>query len=210
MLHINWADANQMIIPADPPLSAYRKKKLETIKPEIARRCSLCAELLLNKTVRMEDQDFPLPLKIETDAFGKPFFVGHEYEFCLSHSSHYTACALTDFPIGLDLQIRTNCEDRLVRRFFTEREQESIFSANDRNAAFTRLWCRKESFLKAIGTGLRLPLDSFDVSEERPVLRYLGTAYGLREYQTDDLFFSVCAPVDQLPDHISPVHLELP
>ena len=199
-----------MQIPSDPLLSAYRKKKTEAIKPEIARRCALCAELLLNEAVRREAGSVLLPLEIKAESCGKPYFAGRPYEFNLSHSAHYAACALADYPVGLDLQILTKCDERLISRFFTKREQDFIFSSNNRDAAFTRLWCRKESYLKAIGVGLRLPLDSFEVSDAQAVLIHQEIAYGFRECQAGDLFFCLCAPLLKLPDQLSPECYELP
>ena len=210
MLKLLWTNSEQTRIPADLPLSEYRKKKLALLKPPLARHCSLCAELLLNETLRREQESFKLPADVETDAYGKPYLVGREYEFSLSHSGSYAACALSDAEIGLDIQILSKCDERLVRRFFTEKEQEAIFRAEDRDAAFTRLWCRKESFFKAIGTGLRLPLDAYNVSAEQCQLSYRDTVYGFREFRTDDLFFCVCLPSDKLPPEIEPEYIELP
>ena len=210
MLNILWADADLLQPTADMTISSYRKKKLALIKHERAMRCSLCVELLLNEAVRREDVHYPLPLKIETDTNGKPFLADHEYEFSLSHSAHFAACALSDAPVGLDIQTLCKCDEHLVRRFFTKGEQESALTSNDPDGAFTRLWCRKESYLKAIGTGLRLPLDSFDVSDRQATLFYQGLAYGFREYETDDLFFCVCMQLDKLPEGIAPQRLELP
>ena len=211
MLKLLWTNVEQIQFPTDlPPLSEYRKKKLVLIRPPVARRCSLCAELLLNEALRREEESFTFPVNIKTDAFGKPYLVGREYEFSLSHSGRYAACALSDAAIGLDIQVLSKYNERLVRRFFAAREQEFIFNAKDRDAAFTRLWCRKESFLKSIGTGLRLPLDSYDVSAEQCHLSYQDTAYGFCEFQTDDLFFCVCMPADKLPSEIEPEYIELP
>lgn len=204
MLNISWADADRVSFPSDPPISEYRRKKLVAIKAQTARRCSLCAELLLIDAVNREGLPLPPPFDILTDEKGKPFFAGREFEFSLSHSGHFAACALSDHPVGLDIQTLTACEERLVRRFFTQREQESVLSSSDRDAAFTRLWCRKESFLKAIGTGLRLPLDSFDASDISSVLLFGERVYALREFRIDDLFFCVCAPREDMPLKLSP------
>lgn len=210
MLRILWADAAQIQFPSDAPISAYRREKLAAIKLDQARRVSLCVELLLNESIRRVKVDFPLPLEIETDDNGKPFLPGHEFEFSLSHSGHFAACALSNVPIGLDIQILEKYNERLVSRFFTKGEQEYVRNANDRDTAFTRLWCRKESFLKAIGMGLRLPLDSFDVSNDLPAAVFLDTVYGFREFRAEDLFFCLCMPRDKLPAEITPLRLELP
>ncbi len=203
MLNLFWADAVKLPIPADLGISEYRKEKLARLRPESARRCSLCAEFLLIEAVRRANGAFPLPLHIQSDPFGKPFLSGREYEFSLSHSGRYAACALADFPLGLDIQTLSKCDEKLVRRFFTEKEQGLVFTAEDRDAAFTALWCRKESYLKAIGLGLRKSLDSFDVSDTAVVLHDEKTDYVLRERRTGELFFCLCVPWEKRGEELT-------
>ena len=53
----------------------------------------------------------------------------------------------------------------MAERFFAPEEYDLIMSApeSERSDAFTRLWALKESFLKATGLGLTLPLSAFTV-----------------------------------------------
>jgi 4'-phosphopantetheinyl transferase len=55
----------------------------------------------------------------------------------------------------------------VAKRFFSAREIASLSTLNDWEEwldGFYRCWTRKEAILKAEGAGLRIPLDSFDVS----------------------------------------------
>jgi 4'-phosphopantetheinyl transferase len=57
-------------------------------------------------------------------------------------------------------------EAALVNRYFSAGEiaaYESLSAAN-RTEGFFNCWTRKEAYIKAVGRGLGLPLDSFDVS----------------------------------------------
>ena len=193
MLKIYWADADVLRPVNENCLSGYRRRSISGVKNEQVKKLSLCAETLLIKALQIECCDIPLPLLIEADEYGKPYLRGQEFSFNISHSSHFAACALADYPVGLDLQIRTAARKSLIRRFFSEAEQEAIFGTNEPDSAFTRLWCRKESFLKAIGIGLRLELASFDLSDFSQSFLYAGTEYMFHEFQRDDLFFCICA-----------------
>ena len=98
---------------------------------------------------------------------GKPFICGREeIHFNLSHSGKYVALAFGDTEVGVDVEEIPQDPDRLkiARRYFTQDEQEYVFSApEDALVRFTEIWTKKESFLKFLGIGLRKDLTSFSV-----------------------------------------------
>ncbi|MCC8065877.1 MAG: 4'-phosphopantetheinyl transferase superfamily protein [Clostridiales bacterium] len=66
--------------------------------------------------------------------------------------------------IGCDIEYKKRPNDKLARRFFCPEEYEWLTrpqSQAEKKDRFYRLWTLKESFLKATGLGLYLPLDSF-------------------------------------------------
>lgn len=210
MIKIYWADAEGLDLSAVPPLSEYRKNRLAALVPEQARRDSVCAELLLREALRREGFPSDGPLGIEADGNGKPFLTNGAFFFNLTHSGHHSACAIADCPVGLDLQAPATEAERLAERFFTEKEKEAVLQAKDPCAAFSRLWARKESFLKAIGLGLRRPLDDFDVSGEPPLVPCGGELFAFREWSVDGLALCLCAGRDELPLSVPILKLELP
>lgn len=91
--------------------------------------------------------------------------------FNISHSGEVALLAFTRRRrIGVDVElIRAGIElDGIARRFFSEREQKELSAKNeeDKATAFFRCWTRKESYIKAVGDGLSLPLVQFDVTLE--------------------------------------------
>lgn len=143
------------------PLSEYRKNKLNRLRTEQGRKQSIGAELLLIRALLELDRDFELPLRIEADTFGKPHLSDSAPFFNLSHSGDFVACALADVPLGLDLQKKSPYREKMVSRFFSADEKCQILSAEDADDAFTEIWTKKESYLKAVGCGIRVPLNSF-------------------------------------------------
>ena len=91
--------------------------------------------------------------------------------FNLSHSEDTGLIAVGRTPdiraVGVDLElIRPDADiEALARRFFSTAEQLELATipAPERLRAFYDGWCRKEAFLKGIGTGLDVPLPAFDV-----------------------------------------------
>jgi 4'-phosphopantetheinyl transferase len=61
--------------------------------------------------------------------------------------------------------------DAIAARFFASAEHAAYVAQplEHRTLAFFRAWTRKEAYLKAIGSGITVPLDSFEVSVARDV-----------------------------------------
>lgn len=91
--------------------------------------------------------------------------------FNLSHSDGWAAFVVApdapgDFQLGVDIEAEREIEDGVAARFFSAREYATLSAlpARDWMAGFYRCWTRKEAVIKAAGSGLSTPLDSFDVT----------------------------------------------
>lgn len=184
MLWVFYGDVSRLSPePGSLPLSAYRREKLSRMRPENARRQSIGAELLLCFGLR--ELGLPLPPELRVGDGGKPYLVRERPFFSLSHSRTMAACALSDREIGLDLQRRSPWREALSRRIFTPEEQAWILASPDRDAAFTRLWTRKESRVKADGEGMRREFASFST---------LDGASDFRELWVGEYHICLCQP----------------
>jgi 4'-phosphopantetheinyl transferase len=87
--------------------------------------------------------------------------------FNLSHSKSIALLAISlNAEVGVDVEDIRPIERDVAIRFFSPTEIANMASL-DGDAlldAFYRCWTRKEAILKVEGMGLRIPLDSFDVS----------------------------------------------
>jgi 4'-phosphopantetheinyl transferase len=89
--------------------------------------------------------------------------------FNLSHSGDLALIAVAcGREIGVDVErIRRDRDlERIATRFFSRVEVGTLLAVPpaERVEAFYRCWTRKEAYIKAIGEGLAIPLDSFDVA----------------------------------------------
>lgn len=172
-----------------------RREKLETLRHPGARRLSLGAGLLLNYALRAEGLP---PREYAVTEHGKPFFPALPgFCFNLSHSGERVLCAVSPSPVGCDIELSRRVDLAIARRFFHPDERAWLLSLPEaeREAAFFRLWTCKESFVKALGLGLSLPLDSFAVSlEDGIALRQTvdPRPWALRSFREDDYFYALC------------------
>ncbi len=103
---------------------------------------------------------------------GKPALDdGHssELRFNVSHSGDIGAFAFAlRSDIGVDVEmIRRDLDvDEIPKRFFSLMEQTTLagLSGEEKYQGFFNCWTRKEAYVKAVGSGLSLPLRDFDVS----------------------------------------------
>lgn len=99
----------------------------------------------------------PQSLTVAYGDKGKPYIPHVPWHYNLSHSGDYAALAISDTPVGMDIQQMRPYRDALVKRFFSEDEAaayESLVSRDIQKTLFYTLWCRKEAYGKLKGTGL--------------------------------------------------------
>lgn len=102
---------------------------------------------------------------ISKNEYGKPYLTGVDnFHFNLSHSGDWVVCAVDNMPIGIDVEKIHDVGLDLSERFFSEEEHKYLISLEDivkRRECFFEIWTLKESYIKADGRGLAIPLNSF-------------------------------------------------
>jgi 4'-phosphopantetheinyl transferase len=95
--------------------------------------------------------------------------VSRSLRFNASHSGDLAAYAFTNgCEIGVDVERYRALPDfeQIARRFFSPEETAELLelSPDEKTSGFFNCWTRKEAFIKAVGGGLSIPLDSFRVT----------------------------------------------
>lgn len=178
---------------------------------------SLIGRLLMRRFVKvcLPETDYAA-IRFERDERGKPFLVNEvpnhlQIDFNVSHHEKYTVIAGTisensseKCRIGVDVM---NSEYsggkplseffRLMRRTFTSNEWNFIEAqSNERMkaAAFMRHWCLKESYVKNIGVGITINLQSIDfhLADAKPLSKSTvrrDTKVNFDDIRQDNWFF---------------------
>lgn len=100
---------------------------------------------------------------------GKPYLKDYpDLHFNLSHSGEYVCCALSDAPVGIDVQKLTDVKDGIARRFFTAQDNFMLAErrGHEQEKLFFRMWSIKESYVKLTGRGIGQGLSGFEIDWE--------------------------------------------
>lgn len=158
---------------------------------------------LLYSFFHLEKEDFT----IQRGIHGKPYLENRENIcFNISHSGDYIVCALSDTPVGIDIEREMVARMNVAHRFFHPLEVESLekLSGRAQDRLFFKYWSVKESFLKYTGSGLTRPLSSFRVDfADSDIVLYEDAEkvpVYIRECPIDPAYSCfVCTDCDEVP-----------
>jgi 4'-phosphopantetheinyl transferase len=122
----------------------------------------------------------PAQVAFTAGAYGKPALaVSSTINFNLSHTKGLVALAVVGSgEIGVDVEAVSRRVHmlELAARYFSAAENRELreLPAELQRERFFRLWTLKEAYVKAVGLGLRIPLDSFsfDFANDAPVINF--------------------------------------
>ena len=143
-------------------LPEWRRKQVLAYKNDMGRRQSLLAYRLLCQGLREEYGIMEQPTFVYNE-HGKPSLAlpptggdGEGLHFSLSHCKEGVCCAISDRPVGIDIEsANRKISDSVIRYSMNEGEQTLIRESDDPQRTFLRLWTQKEAVLKRLGTGIR-------------------------------------------------------
>ena len=84
---------------------------------------------------------------------GAPYLEDGPY-FSISHCKQGIVVAVSETPIGIDIEAIRPLNEGLVQKAMNPQEQAQIAAAANPEQEFIRLWTRKEAYVKMLGTGI--------------------------------------------------------
>lgn len=149
-------------LPAITPSEQDAAQNFE--KPNDQKRF-VASRFLLRKYLKLIFGQDPI---IEANEYGKPFLVNQDGQFNISHSGEFLLMAFSYIPVGVDIEKISKFPEMnyIKENFFHPGERDEVNSApiNQGDLWFFICWTRKEALLKAIGKGLTIKTESFQVS----------------------------------------------
>lgn len=117
----------------------------------------------------------PNAVPIERGPHGKPHLedaglADLQLEFNLSHSAGHVVAAVSEQPVGIDIEVLRPVSNlrTLAGKHFTELELERLdaLEGDGAPAYFFRTWTRKEAVAKLTGLGLTAAVDTLETGEQ--------------------------------------------
>lgn len=182
--------ANDHILPANMVriLSDERKQRISRYCFEVDKIRSCYAEILLRYSLC--DKYRITEVCIRCDANGKPYLADTDnIYFNISHAGDWVVCVLGETAVGIDVERIQQMGMDFVEMTYTDAESAAIKQIEDetqRDRAAVQLWTIKESYVKAIGLGLKMMPNQYGIKS-------FGEFYGVYE---EDQYLIQCGRLD--------------
>lgn len=126
-----------------------KRREISLMRQADKRRLRIAADHLCRTSAAEALGLSPAEVKFGKNEHGKPITDG--MEFNLSHSGDIAVCAVSDKPIGIDIEALREIRPDAAKRFASAEELEYIGS--DPRRLF-EIWTLKEAYFKCVGTGI--------------------------------------------------------
>ncbi|MDP4121273.1 MAG: 4'-phosphopantetheinyl transferase superfamily protein [Bacillota bacterium] len=167
-------------------------------KTDYSENIQKAAYMLLNEAI---EKEFNLSyIQIEKDEYGKPHLVGRtDIHFSLSHTDGMVAVILSNNEVGIDIEKIRPINIRIAEKVCTQDEKDDIMRREDKDIQFLKYWTLKESYVKAIGQGLRFGLKniSFQLSADSICSNDKNAMFDL--FLRDEYIVAVCCLDGNIP-----------
>ncbi len=172
-----------------PLVPEPRRGKALSFKHTFGQFACLKSYLMLAELLRSE---FGLEkFNIEAGEHGKPFLTAHpEIHFSISHCQKAIAVAVSDKPVGIDVESFRNYSEGLLEKTMNAEERSEILSSDIPARIFSMYWTRKEAVFKLHGTGITDNLHGILTDKtmtDTVINREKGYAASVAVYSSDGL-----------------------
>lgn len=203
-------------------ITGAEQEKINKKRSNTAQRDALLTRALIRTVLSRYVPLSPVKWAFNSGWNGKPFVSetcinnANDIEFNLSHAKDLIVCAITkSTPLGIDVEYNKRKSDtyKLAPRYFSESETFDLQAKpyDEQAVEFYNYWTLKESYIKACGDGLSIPLNhfSFDITEPNDIKLNFDAARNDNPAHWKSLLFDVT------PDHkmaltvkIEPIKIE--
>lgn len=118
--------------------------------------------------------------------YKKPY-IDNKY-FNISHSNDYVVLIVSDDEVGIDIETNRNINEKLIDYVLNEEEKKTLKNNND----FIKIWTKKESIVKCLGTGINSKLKYINTIDNDKLIKINDTNLFLKTINYDNYYISFC------------------
>lgn len=159
-------DHFEVVLDYIPEKQKYKINRLNKLEDRIR---SLIGEILSRYIISLKLNINAKDVEILTNGYGKPLLAdSNNLFFNVSHSEDWVVCAFDTNVIGIDIEKIEAIDFDLAELFFSNEEIDDLLNIREENRIeyFYDLWTLKESYIKALGKGLTIPLNKFTIKRD--------------------------------------------
>ena len=147
-------------------MSVDKKQRVDRFRFADDKKRTVAGEMLARKAIAGWCHVSEEEILFDKLEYGKPFAIGLDVEFNISHSGDLVVCAVDDKPVGIDVEQIRPMDFEVIKRICMEDEIAYILEDNLRNDIFCKItdylvltrffeaWTLKEAYGKLMGIGI--------------------------------------------------------
>ena len=133
-------------------VSAEKKEKISRQKIRKKADAMIMGEILVKKALSDKYGIDVNKICFSFTENGKPYIAErNDIHFNISHSGDYIAIALSDNPIGIDIEQIRPVNISTIKEILNNEELKLFYDSKDKESEFIKLWTRKEAVIKLHG-----------------------------------------------------------
>ncbi len=173
-------------------MNDWRISRINACRSDEQRMEALAAGAALSFGLERDFDVRLVDMSVEIGSLGKPYFSNRpDIYFNLSHSGGIAFCAISDVPVGCDIQAVGKSRSAIAERYFHPDEAARLASLQgaERTELFYKLWALKESYVKMMGGGISSGFSRFCIETE-PYPHMPGARFAL--FKIHGAYAAVC------------------
>ena len=147
-------------------MDSEKQNRVDRFRFADDKKRTVAGEMLARKAVADRCGTLPENVNFSVSEYGKPYCTDVDVQFSISHCGDIVICAVSDKPVGADIEkirpinlktAKEFCSDDELIYLFGHNPDENEFVYSEDECILTRffkLWTQREAYVKFTGKGL--------------------------------------------------------
>lgn len=154
-----------------------RKEKADKLKKDPAKKLSIASGELARQAIAEKFNIDKKDVRFRVEKGGKPYAEGLSVNFSISHSGTIALCAVSDKPVGVDIERIRDVDLSVAKKHFAPDEQDYVFEKLSLSRQrFFEVWTRKEAYVKMLGKGIAY-FPEFSTMGDKNIVTHIRNRY---------------------------------